>query len=143
LSHADTSQPARPVRGIEVFAWTMYDWANSAYSTYQITILQVYLLRVVLPGAPGQIAYAYGIGISTLCAAILSPLLGAIADAHASKRFWLAITALTGAGAGMALYFVPVENAWLIVGLFFVTSLGFELAWGFYNAFLPEIADEN
>jgi MFS-type transporter involved in bile tolerance (Atg22 family) len=43
LTIADTPQSVRPVRGIEVFAWTMYDWANSAYSTFQITILMLYL----------------------------------------------------------------------------------------------------
>jgi len=142
LSIADTPQSVRPVRGIEVFAWTMYDWANSAYSTFQITILQVYLLRVVLPGDPGVIAYGYSIGISTLIAAVLSPILGAVADAHASKRFWLSVMTLAGSGAGVAMYFVPVEQAWVFVGLFFITSLSFELAWGLYNGFLPEIADE-
>ena len=120
----------------------MYDWANSAYSTFQITILQVYLLRVVLPGAPGEIAYGYSIGISTLIAAVLSPILGAVADAHASKRFWLTVATLAGAGAGIAMYFVPLERSWVFVALFFTTSLSFEVAWGIYNAFLPEIADE-
>ncbi len=120
----------------------MYDWANSAYSTYQITILMLYLQQVVLPGPSGQIAYGYGIGISTLIAAVLSPLLGAVADAHASKRFWLTVATLAGAGASIAMFFLPVEYSWAFVGLFFTTSLSFELAWGLYNAFLPEIADE-
>ena len=116
----------------------MYDWANSAYSTFQITILMLYLQQVVLPGPPGQIAYGYGIGISTLFAAVLSPILGAVADAHASKRFWLSVMTFAGAGAGVAMYFLPVEMSWVFVGLFFITSLSFELAWGLYNAFLPD-----
>jgi UMF1 family MFS transporter len=36
---------------------------------------------------------------------------------------------------------VPPQYPWAIVGLFFVTSLLFELSFGFYNGFLPEIAD--
>ena len=49
---------------------------------------------------------------------------------------------LAGAAASVAMYFLPVAMSWVFVGLFFVTSLSFELAWGMYNAFLPEIADE-
>ncbi len=143
MSTADATSSRRPVLKREIFAWTMYDWANSAYSTYQITILMLYLQQVVLPGAPGQIAYGWGIGISTLFAAIISPILGAIADAHASKRFWLAVATLTGASAAIGMFFLPVEHAWAFVGLFFITSLSFEVAWGIYNAFLPEIADES
>jgi MFS-type transporter involved in bile tolerance (Atg22 family) len=142
LSTNQTTSSARPVKRREIFAWTMYDWANSAYSTYQITILMLYLQQVVLPGAPGQIAYGYGIGISTLIAAIIAPVLGAVADAHASKRFWLSICTLAGACASVAMFFLPVEMSWVFVGLFFTTSLSFELAWGLYCAFLPEIADE-
>ncbi len=121
----------------------MYDWANSAYSTFQITILMLYLTQVVLPGVAGDVAYGYTIGISTFFAAVLSPLLGAVSDAHASKRFWLSVLTLAGSCSGIAMYFLPVEMSWTFVGLFFVTVLSFELAWGLYNAFLPEIADES
>ncbi|HVU88663.1 MAG TPA: MFS transporter [Pirellulales bacterium] len=136
------SSARRPVKRREIFAWSMYDWANSAYSTYQITILMLYLQQVVLPGPPGQLAYAYGIGISTFFAALIAPVLGAVADAHASKRFWLSVCTLAGAGASVAMFFLPVEMSWIFVGLFFTTTLAFELAWGLYCAFLPEIADE-
>ena len=67
----------------------MYDWANSAYSTIYITVLVLYLQGAVLPGDAGLTAWGWGIGITTLCSAILSPILGAIADAQANKRSWL------------------------------------------------------
>jgi MFS-type transporter involved in bile tolerance (Atg22 family) len=143
LSTIDTTPAAIPVKRREIFAWTMYDWANSAFSTFQITILMLYLTQVVLPGVTGDVAYGYTIGISTFFAAVLSPLLGAVSDAHASKRFWLSVLTLSGALSGIAMYFVPVDMSWAFVGLFFITVLSFELAWGIYNAFLPEIADES
>ena len=77
----------------------MYDWANSAYSTIYITVLVLYLQGAVLKGDAGLTAWGWGIGITTLCSAILSPILGAIADAHANKRTWLFITTMLGAGA--------------------------------------------
>ena len=142
-------------RSREVFAWAMYDWANSAYSTLSITILVAYLQKVVLPGESeavvwgvpfsvkwGPVVWAWGISLSMLVAAVLSPILGAMADANASKRRWLAATALSGAAVAVGLALVSPHSAWLVVLLFVIMSLLFELSLGFYNGFLPEIADE-
>ncbi len=127
----------------EVFAWGLYDWANSAYSALSITILVFYIKSVVFPGPVGNLVWGYGIGLSMFLAALLSPILGALADARATKRLWLAGTALPGALAATAFYFVPPERPWVFAGLFFVVSLLFELSFGFYNGFLPEIADDS
>ena len=130
----------------EILAWAMYDWANSAYSTLSITLLVAYLQKIVFLkedyGATGAVAWAWGIALSMLTAAVLSPILGAIADAHLSKRRWLAATALGGAACAMGLALVPPSLPWAVVAMFFLTSLLFEQSLGFYNGFLPEIADE-
>jgi UMF1 family MFS transporter len=122
----------------------MYDWANSAYSTISITVLASFVLHDVLPGKPGQWLLGAGLGGTMFVAALLSPILGAVADAHASKRHWLAGTALTGALAVALMFFAPPDRPWLLVLLYLVANLGMELSQGFYNGFLPEIAsDEN
>lgn len=126
----------------EVFAWVLYDWANSAWSTLSIAILVLYIQQVVLPGDAGVRVWAYGIGLSTMVAAVVAPALGALTDVRRNKRTWLAITALGGAAAGIMIALVPEDAGWLVAGLFFSASLGFELAWGLYNGFLPEIATE-
>ncbi len=126
----------------EIFAWAMYDWANSAYSTISITILMGYITNIVVPGKMGTIVWAWGIGASMLVAAILSPILGALADANRSKRKWLAVTALSGSATAIVLSLVPPTMPWLVVGLFVITCFFFEISLGFYNGFLPEIADE-
>jgi len=138
-----SAQPGPPdARRAEILAWALYDWANSAYSTLSITILVAYLQLVVLPGTPGKVVWAWGISCSMLVAALLSPVLGALADANQSKRRWLAGTALPGAAAAMLLACVPPEHPAPIVTLFVVMALLFELSFGFYNGFLPELADE-
>ena len=120
----------------------MYDWADSAYSTLSITILVFYIQGVVLPGEWGPIVWAWGISLSMLVAAVLSPILGAIADANRSKRKWLAATALPGAAAAVLIALLPPTSVWPIIALFVLMSLAYELSLGFYNGFLPEIADE-
>jgi len=124
----------------EVLAWALYDWANSAYSTLSITLLVAYLQKVVLPGPWGPVAWAWGISASMLVAGLVSPPLGALADANASKRRWLAVTALGGALSAVTTGLVPPTCVWGVMAAFCVTVLLFELSIGFYNAFLTEIA---
>jgi UMF1 family MFS transporter len=90
----------------------------------------------------GAAAFAWGISFSTLVAAVLSPITGAMADARGNKRGWLATTALTGAASTCLLAIVPADWGWTALAIFFVMSLCFELSFGFYNGFLPELASE-
>ena len=133
---------SRPLDRRSVFLFALYDWANSAYSTLSITVLVTYLQSAVLPGPTGKLVWGWGIGLTMFTAALLSPIVGAIADANASKRRWLTCTTLTGSAAAMLMFFVTPDRPWLLVVLFLITSLSFELSQGFYNAFLPEIADD-
>jgi UMF1 family MFS transporter len=142
--HSANAAPAPPAKNQprEIIAWCLYDWANSAYSTMYITVLVLYLQGVVLKGNAGVTAYGWGIGLTTLACAILSPILGAIADAHANKRTWLAITTMLGAGASMLMFFGTPERPWWFVAMFLIANLNYELVQSFYNAFLPEISDD-
>jgi UMF1 family MFS transporter len=127
----------------EILAWATYDWANSAYSTLLITVVLHYIQQVALPGnVRGPIVFAGSIAVSMFLVAVLSPIVGALADANRSKRRWLAATALPGAGAAIALALVPTGNVWLVVPLLVAMNVLFDLAMVPYNGFLPEITDE-
>lgn len=137
-----------PSPRVTVWAWALYDWANSAYSTILITVVMLYISQVVLvPRFDGDVwgktVYAWCISVSMVLAAVLSPMLGAMADVNRSKRRWLALTALGGAGVALIMAAVPPSWPWAVVALLVLTSLCFELSLGFYNAFLPEITDEH
>ncbi|MCA9135510.1 MAG: MFS transporter, partial [Planctomycetales bacterium] len=129
-----------------VFCWSLYDWANSAYSTLIITVLIAYIQRVVFPvdrwGTTGAVIWAWGIAASMFFGAILSPILGAVADAQNSKVRWLAITAMTGSVSSILMGLVPTDHFIIIVVLFVVANLSMELSLGVYNGFLPEISTE-
>lgn len=125
-----------------VFAWAMYDWANSAYSTLLITVVLHYMQEIVLPGRHGPAVFAWGIGAGMLAAAMLSPIVGAVADANRSKRRWLAGTAFCGAAAAVGMALVPPEHTVMVVAAFVLMGVCFELALVPYNGFLPEITTE-
>jgi UMF1 family MFS transporter len=128
----------------EVLAWATYDWASSAYSTLAITVLVTYVSFCLdkVGEDLGALVWAWGIGGTMFVAAVLSPIFGAIADAHASKRRWLGGTALLGSAASCLMFFATPDRPWLLVGLFLFANLCYELSLGFYNGFLPEIAHE-
>jgi MFS transporter, UMF1 family len=135
-----------PLRDRRVLAWAMYDWANSAYTTLMITVLVAYIQRVVFPtdrwGTTGAVVWAWGISLSMLMGALLSPIVGSIADASGTKRHWLAMTAMTGALAAILIGLISPERYVLVVTLFIIANLMLELSLGIYDGFLPEIASK-
>jgi UMF1 family MFS transporter len=139
-------KPTRSIWRREIIAWCGYDWANSGYTTLMITVFAVYMQRTVFSpetsGSTGAVVWAWTVAISMLIGAILSPVLGALADARAAKRLGLAITALGGGSACMVMAILPPEASWVVTGFFLLANLCLELSLTFYNGFLPEIAEE-
>ncbi len=146
----------RRASGREVFSWSLYDFANSAFAT---TILAVifnrYYAGVVAGGesgvavpwfgetlqVPGATMFTYAVTISMLLVAVSAPILGAWSDARAAKKRFLAVYVTLGVLA-TAMLGTAGEGEWLGTGLWFVLA-NFAFAGGnvFYNAFLPELAD--
>ncbi len=131
----------------DVLAWAMYDWANSAFSTLSITIVVVFFSEIIYPkdvyGTWSGSAYAFALAATTLLAGLLSPIVGALADARFNKHTWLRVTALAGAACSLGLAIAPTTSPWLPTALFMGALFFFELSYGFANAFLPDIATED
>ena len=77
-------------------AWTMYDWANSAFATTILAaVLPIYYSQVAganLPSASLATAYwSTGLSVSLLLVAIMAPILGTISDIMRGKKRFLAI----------------------------------------------------
>lgn len=125
----------------KIFVWTLFDFANTSYSIVVVTfIFAVYFKDVVALGKPiGDLYWSIGISISMIITAIISPILGAIADYSAGKkRFLLFFTAICIVSTGM-LYFVGEGTIFFALFLFVLANIGFEAGLVFYDAFLPEI----
>ena len=80
-------------------AWTMYDWANSAFATtIMAAVLPVYYSQVAgatLPSATIATAYwSTGLSISIFIVALLSPILGTISDVMRGKSSKFTIDSL-------------------------------------------------
>jgi UMF1 family MFS transporter len=125
------------------FSWALYDWANSAFSTVIITfVVATYFTQgIAVDKATGTAQWGWALGASGIAVALLSPVLGAIADAGGRRKPWLvAFTCVTVVGCCLLWYARP-DPACVIFTLVVVAiaNLAFELAGVFYNAMLPEI----
>ena len=140
-SHNETLPPAGPK---ELWAWCLYDFANSSFTTLIITVAySVYFIQVVardLGGATAERVWFWGYAISMLLVALLSPLLGALADARAIKRPLLIGSTLLCVACTALLFLVEQGDVWLGLLLLGSANIAFELGFLFCSAFLVEIA---
>jgi len=127
-----------------ISAWTMYDWANSAFATtIMAAVLPVYYSSVAaanLPGYEATAKWGFTTAIAALIAALISPVLGAMADFRGSKKRFLTIFMIIGVTATALLYFVGTGD-WLLASLLFVFgNVGFAGSLVYYDALLPHVA---
>jgi len=137
------SSLAPGVRPREVWAWAMYDFANSGYTTVVVTaVFSAYFVAEVAERAPwATFAWTSALAVSYALIMLTAPLIGAYADAHAAKKRLLFFTT---AGcvvftAGLAL--VGRGDLALGIALVIVSNFFFGSGENLVAAFLPEIAD--
>jgi UMF1 family MFS transporter len=134
--------PAGDRRGLA--AWCLFDWANSAFPTIVTTFLfSAYFTDYVAEThAIGQSLWSFANGLAALAVALVSPVLGAIADQGGRRKPWLFVLSLVSVVATAALWFVRPEAEMVVYALVVaaVATLGFELGFTFYNAMLPDLA---
>jgi UMF1 family MFS transporter len=138
----------------EIFGWTMYDWASSAFSTTVGTVfLGPYLTNlaeaaadanglIYFLGVPVRFdsLFAYCISISVLAQVTILPILGALADYSHLRKPMLIFFSVVGSIATLAMFFVTPEVYWLGGVLFIIANVCFGASIVFYNAYLPDIA---
>ncbi|MGH7166525.1 MAG: MFS transporter, partial [Nitrospiraceae bacterium] len=137
---------ARPPGPGEIWAWCMYDFANSSFSTLIITVAySVYFVQVVAgplahTGTSPERLWFWGYAGSMLVAAILSPALGAMADARAAKRSFLIGSTLVCVACTALLSFVGPGDVVAGLSFFGLANVAFELGFVLCSAFLVELA---
>ncbi len=127
----------------KIFIWTLFDFANTSFSIVVVTFLYaVYFKKVVAQGQPiGDLYWSLGTSIAMVITAIISPVLGAIADYSAGKKRFLLFFTLLCIAATSTLFFVGSGNVFMGVLLFILANVGFEAGLVFYDSFLPEITE--
>lgn len=128
----------------EAWAWAMYDFANSGYTTVVITaVFNAYFVAVVAEGASwGTLAWTSAIAVSYALVILSAPLLGAYADAFARRKRLLLLSTLGCVACTAALAWAGPGALGIAVLFLVLSNFCFGCGENLIAAFLPEIARE-
>jgi MFS transporter, UMF1 family len=134
---APHASPPVSTRG-RVFSWTLFDFANTAFSVVVVTVIfSRYFTNHVAGGQ--RWLWGLAVSLSMIFAAALSPPLGAVADFARSRKRFLLIFTLVSVCCTALLFFVQEGMIVTGIALFVLANIGFEGGLVFYDAFLPGI----
>jgi UMF1 family MFS transporter len=126
------------------FSWALFDWANQPFFTVITTfIFGPYVAGTMIADpVAGQATWAATQWISGIAIAVLSPFLGAMADAGGRRKpyvFFFQILVVVGCVPLWWAYPGRPEIVWLIAGSVVIATIGAEMSIVFNNAQLPDI----
>ena len=126
------------------FSWALFDWANQPFFTIITTFIFAPYFANVLVGDPvkGQSAWAFTQSTSGILIALMSPFLGAMADAGGRRKPYIfAFQLLLAAGCAGLWWAYPdrpdliMPISWAVIA----ATVGAEMSIVFNNAQLPNI----
>ncbi len=142
------TQPSPPARR-ELFAWMMYDFANSGYTTVVLTaIFNVYFVNIIAGGADkslqaeATLLWTVAIAIANGLVLLSAPVLGAIADHLAAKKRLLLASSLGCVIATALLSLAGAGDVALAMALLIIATVMFATGENLIAAFLPELTTQ-
>jgi len=128
----------------KVWAWSMYDWANSAFSTTVMAGFFPIFFEKYWSNPDDVIQSTYQLGwansLASIVIAALAPFLGAIADRGSAKKKFLIFFCYMGMVMTGGLYMVGQGQWQMAVMVYIAASVGFMGANIFYDSLLPSVA---
>jgi UMF1 family MFS transporter len=122
-------------------AWYFYDFGNSAYAAVVLlAVYSVYFSSVVVDHIKGPSLWNLAVGIAAVTVAVLSPVLGTIADfSRAKKKLLFIFTVMAVIFTGM-LFFVQAGDVFTGMLFFILAEIGYRAAQVFYDSLLVDIS---
>jgi UMF1 family MFS transporter len=140
--NADT-QPIYPRRAA-VISWIFFDWAAQPYFTLITTFVfaPYFATHVASDPASGQSLWGFATAAAGLLIALMSPVLGAIADASGRRKPWIAaFGALLVIGSCLMWFGKPGDPSVIppLLLAYAIATVGAEFATVFNNAMMPSL----
>lgn len=126
----------------EVLAWSMYDFANQPFTNLVVTFIYGTFFTTVIAANEiiGTQQWSHAVSITAIVVALLSPLMGSLADRGGYRKMFLfGFTWLTIIATAV-LYFVMPGEVLRALFWFVIANIGFEMGSVFCNAYLPDIS---
>ena len=125
-----------------IFTWSIYDFANQPYPTIIITFVYSAFFTGNLASSysnPDSL-WLFAISICAIIVALLSPLMGAIADRSGYRKVYLISCTWVCILSCIFLYFPTEGQVFLALFLVIISNSAFEMGQVFCNSYLPDIA---
>jgi UMF1 family MFS transporter len=139
--------PEGPARVRAQRAWCLYDWANSVFATSVVSaILPVYFAKIATGSmAPHEATavWGYASAIALGITAVLSPIVGALADQTRRRKPYLLACVLLGAAGTLALAAIPGQPWWALLAAFGTAFIAFATGNVIYDSLLPGVAHDH
>jgi len=126
----------------EVLAWSMYDFANQPFTNIVVTFIYgtFFITVIASDEISGTQQWSYAVTVTAIVVALLSPLMGALADRGGYRKTFMFIFTWLTVLASLALYFVLPGEVLKALIWFVIANVGFEMGAVFCNAYLPDIS---
>src|SRR5882757_5139355 len=131
-------------RRAAVISWIFFDWAAQPYFTLITTFVfaPYFTTHVASDAASGQALWGFATAAAGLMIALMSPVLGAIADASGRRKPWIAAFGALLVIGSCLMWFGKPGDASVIPPLliaFAIATVGVEFATVFNNAMMPSL----
>src|SRR3978361_1176201 len=127
-----------------VISWIFFDWAAQPYFTLITTFVfaPYFATHVASDPASGQALWGFATAAAGLLIALLSPVLGAIADASGRRKPWIAaFGVLLVIGSAFRWISKPGDASVIppLLVAYVIATVGVEFATVFNNAMMPTL----
>jgi len=125
-----------------IWGWMLFDWAAQPFFTVVTTFIfgPYFVSRMASDPALGQAAWGYAIAASGLFIAVLSPILGSIADQTGRRKPWIAFFAVIKIVSLTMLWFAAPGSGLFVPLVFFsLASIAAEFSIVFNDSMMPRL----
>lgn len=133
------------IKDRKIFSWALYDWANSAYATTVMAgFFPLFFQKYWSAGTDSTVTTSRlgtAISVSSFIIAMISPVLGAVADLRAHKKLYTFLFMILGVLSCGWMYFIGQGDWASAILAYGISMMAFNASCVFYDSLLPYVAE--